>query len=108
RPTPDGTSTAPPDATVPPDAGGEDVLAPDDGSIEACAPWTGFPGCGGGQNFCVTPDASVASIADGGGFGAECAKFCGAPASYSCSLVEAGGKELVRCRVPCTGRRPAG
>jgi hypothetical protein len=72
-----------------------------------CGPSPNFPGCGGGINFCVTPDASTAALADSGLFGASCAPFCG-PINVSCKLVEVDAQQLVLCTAPCTGRRPAG
>jgi hypothetical protein len=91
------------------DAGGEDVVAPGDGPqpTDPCAPFHGFPGCGGGQNFCVAPDASIAPLADAGAFGATCTPFCGGGV-FSCTLIEVDAADLVRCSLPCTGRRPPG
>jgi hypothetical protein len=109
NPQPD--AAAPMDATsdmAAPDAVGEDA-GQGDGSVppDPCAPFQNHPGCGGGQNFCVAPDASVAPLADGGAFGATCMPFCGGGA-FGCSLVEVDAAQLVRCTILCTGRRPAG
>jgi hypothetical protein len=94
--------------TAAPDAVGEDVLAQDDGGqpSDPCAPFHNFPGCGGGQNFCVAPDASIAALADGGPSSAACMPFCGG--AFSCTLVEVDGAQLVRCTRLCAGRRPPG
>jgi hypothetical protein len=121
---PDATEVQPdaanlqPDATAPtdsasdtaaPDVVGEDALAQGDGALppDPCAPFLNHPGCGGGRNFCVAPDASVAPLVDGGAFGAACMPFCGSGVS-GCTLVEVDAAQLVRCFTPCTGRRPAG
>jgi hypothetical protein len=91
-----------------PDVLDENALAQGDGAQpdDPCAPFPNFPGCGGGVNFCVVPDASVASLMDGGANAATCTSFCGEP--LACALVEVDAAQLVRCYRLCTGRRPVG
>src|SRR5262249_26155987 len=68
------------DAHVAEDASNEDASNEDasngdasnpDASEDPCAPFSGFPGCGGGQNFCVVPDAGTGALADAGAFGSD-------------------------------------
>ncbi len=71
-----------------------------------CGPPQNFPGCGGGINYCVVPDAGTEALADGGVSTTACAQFC--VYGTVCQLVEVDGTKLVQCSRGCLGRRPAG
>ncbi|HVZ31203.1 MAG TPA: ferritin-like domain-containing protein [Polyangiaceae bacterium] len=86
----------------------------DAGVVDICAPYSGFPGCGGGANFCAPiQDPSAFPVPDGGElyqYWEVCVPFCGSsPAVAACRLgVDRNGANVVVCSSPCTGRRPAG